>query len=98
MGKVDHPFGIVPAGPDPAPHKIVKIFCDSRICQLHGMAGIYKTCFLILAAQDQHAGLWIEQEAPVADLLHVNGLRPGIDPHDLRHNRYFFYKHPSKLS
>ena len=94
---MDHPFGIYPAGSDPALYKIIKVFCDSRICQLHGMAGIYNTCFFILASQDQYTSPGIEQKAPVINLLHINHLPPGINPHKLFCNRCLFYPHPSRL-
>lgn len=95
---MDHPFGIVPASPDPAPYKAIKILYDTSSRQFFRMAAWKSLRFSKLFSQDQRTGLWIEQKAPVVDLLHVNGLRPGIDPHDLWHNRYFFYRHPSKLS
>lgn len=47
-GKVDHPFGVVPASADPAPDKIVIAFCNPGVGQFVGMAGNHCTCSCIL--------------------------------------------------
>lgn len=94
---MNHPFGIDPVGPDPALYKIIKIFCNSCVCQLHGMTGIYNTRFFILASQNQYTGPGIEQKAPVINLLHIYGLCERVDPHNIRCNLDFFFfdTHPS---
>ncbi len=61
--KMDHPFGIVPASPDPAPYKAIKILYDTSSRQFFRMAAWKSLRFSKLFSQDQHTGLWIEQES-----------------------------------